>query len=352
MTDITPFLKSLLSAPGLTAHEAPVACLIEERWRALADEVSLSRLGSVHARMRGNAAAPRPSLLISAHMDAIGLMVSGITGEFLRLSAVGGIDVRVLPGAPVLVHGRKSLPGIIVQPPARLLPESPADEVVGLHHLLVDTGLTAAQVARQVRVGDLVSFENEPVELSGETLSGHSIDNRVSVAAVTLCLEALQAEIHAWDVWAVAAVQEELTFAGGVTSAFALRPSLAVVVDTTFGKGPGATGWDAFPLGKGLTLGIGPSIHPFLYARFKELAERLEIPVAPEPMPTFSGTEADGLQITAQGVPTMVLSIPIRYMHTPVEVVAIKDIQRAGRLLAGFAAGLEEDFLTKVVWDD
>ncbi|MEW6241029.1 MAG: M42 family peptidase [Chloroflexota bacterium] len=352
MTDISPFLKSLLSAPGLTGHESPVARLIEERWRTLADEVSLSRLGSVHALMRGSAAAPRPSLLISAHMDAIGLMVAGISGEFLRLSALGGIDARVLPGAPVLVHGRKPLPGIIVQPPARLLPESSADEVIGLEHLLVDVGLTAAQAARQVRVGDLVSFANEPVELSGETLSGHSIDNRVSVAALTLCLEALQAGVHAWDVWAVAAVQEELTFAGGVTSAFTLRPSLAVVVDTTFGKGPGASGWDAFPIGKGLTLGIGPSIHPFLHAKFKELAERLEIPVAVEPMPTFSGTEADGLQVAAQGVPTMVLSIPIRYMHTPVEVVAIKDIQRAGRLLAEFAAGLEEDFLEKVVWDD
>ncbi|RMD62969.1 M42 family peptidase, partial [Candidatus Parcubacteria bacterium] len=132
------------------------------------------------------------------------------------------------------------------------------------------------------------------------------------------------------------------------TSAYALRPDLAVAVDVTFGKGPGANDYRAFPIGEGVTLGWGPNIHPGLYRRFEEVARRLEIPCQREVMPRHSGTDAVALQVTAEGIPSMVVSIPLRYMHTPVEVVSLKDIQRAGRLLAEFAAGLEAEFLERL----
>ncbi|MBI3161275.1 MAG: M20/M25/M40 family metallo-hydrolase [Chloroflexi bacterium] len=216
---------------------------------------------------------------------------------------------------------------------------------------MVDTGLSPKEVAGKVQIGDRVSFGTEPVEMSGGYVSGHTLDNRASVAALTVCLEELQSKSHVWDVWAVAPVQEEETFAGAHTSAYQIRPTIAVVVDMTFGKGPGSNGHDAFPLGKGVTLGIGASIHPYLHKRFKEVAERAEIPVKDEVMPSASSTDADAIQLTAEGIPTMVLSIPQRYMHTPVELVALKDIQRAGRLLAEFVASLEEDFIEKILWD-
>jgi len=192
----------------------------------------------------------------------------------------------------------------------------------------------------------------EAVEMSGEIVSGHSIDNRASVAAVTLCLQELQSRSHEWDVWAVATVQEEINLGGSATSAFQLRPDLAIAVDTTFAKGPGANDWRTFPLGKGVTFGHGPNIHPFLFKQFKELAERLEIPYATEILPKSSGTDGMATQVTAEGIPTFVLSIPIRYMHTPVEMVTLKDIQRAGRLLAEFVGGLEMDFMQTIVWED
>jgi endoglucanase len=200
-------------------------------------------------------------------------------------------------------------------------------------------------------VGDIVSFNTEPVEMSGGCVSGHSLDNRASVAALTVCLEELQNKSHVWDVWALASAQEETTYGGAFTSAFELRPTIAVVVDVTFGKGTGATDHTAFPLNKGVTLGIGASMHPFLHKRFKEVAEHVEIPAANEVMASASSTDADAIQLTAEGIPTMVLSIPLRYMHTPVEVVAVKDIQRAGRLLAEFVASLEADFVEKIVWE-
>lgn len=349
----TDFLKSLLSSSGLSGFETPVTKLIKEKWTSLADELSESPLGSLHGLKRGSGQEPRRSVMIATHMDAIGLIVSGISGEFLHVANLGGIDIRVLPGQAVTVHSeRGDLPGVIAQPPAHLLPDGEAKGAVALKHLLIDVGFSARQVARKIKVGDTVSFATEPIEMSGGTLAGHSLDNRASVAALTLCLEELQSRNHSWDVLAVASTQEEVGAQGARTSAFQLRPDLAIAVDVTFAKGPGASGWETFELGSGPTLGWGAVIHPFLYEQFKELAEKLEMPFSIEMLPGSSGTDGDVLQQTAEGIPTIVVSIPIRYMHTPVELVAMKDIQRTARLLTEFIAMLDTDFLEKIVWDD
>jgi endoglucanase len=352
MPDILPFLKDLLTAPGLSGLEDPAAEIIASRWKPLVHEISRSKVGSLHGLHRGCGAEPRPSVMVAAHMDAIGLMVTGVVEGFLRVTQVGGVDGRVLPGQPVTVHARQDLPGVVVQPSARLLPpELGNSQPVPLEHLLVDVGLLPRKVAELVQVGDAVSFAQPPLELTGETLAGHTIDNRASVAALTVCLEELQNRPHAWDVWAVATVREEIGLQGAYSSSFQLRPQIAIVVDTSWAKGPGANDWNTFPLGKGPTIMWGPNIHPALYKAFKELAERLEIPHAVEITPLHTGTDAIATQVTAEGIPSIALGIPIRYMHTPVEVVAIKDIQRAGRLMAEFIAGLEPDFMNKVAWD-
>lgn len=354
MADILPFLKSLISVSGLSGYETPVAKLIVEKWRPLVDETRISRVGSLHGLKRGTGTSPRPALMIATHMDAIGMLVSKIVDGFLYISNIGGIDVRVLPGAMITVHASGSdeeLPGVVVLPPARFLPESVGDGFPDIRHLMVDTGLPPRDVERKVRVGDLVSFANEPFELAGEILSGHTVDNRGSVAALTVCLEELQNQPHLWDVWAVATVQEETNFLGAFSSAFEIRPQIAIAVDGAFAKGPGANGWQTFPMGKGIGLGIGANMHPFLLAKLKELAERLEIPWFLDVMPAHSGTDAFAIQTTAEGIPTALVEFPIRYMHTPVESVAVKDIQRAGRLLAEFVSSLEADFVETIVWE-
>jgi len=352
MTDLLPFLKKLISAPGLAGFETPVRNLIQEAWSPLTDELSVSRLGSLHGLRRGTAPEPRPSILITAHMDAIGLMVKGITDDFLRITPIGGVDPRVLPGQLVTVHGREDLPGVVVQPPAHLLPTFAQDETIPIEYLLVDTGLPSARLKRLVRVGDLVSFAQAPLETAGETLVGHTLDNRASVAVLTGCLDHLANRPHAWDVWAAATVQEEETLGGAMTSAFQLHPALAVAVDVTFAASPGSPNHKTYPLGKGPTLGWGPNVHPALFKAFKELAERLEIPYSVEAMPRHSGTDAFAMQVTAEGIPSMVVGIPLRYMHTPVEMVSMKDIERASRLLAEFTASLEVDFIEKITWED
>jgi endoglucanase len=352
MTDLLPLLKSLLTAPGLSGHEAPIREIIESAWHPLTDELSVSRLGSLHGLKNGVGPKPRPTILIASHMDAIGLMVTSIQDGFLRVTEVGGLDARVLPGQLVTVHGRRDLPGVIVQPPAHVLPSGAQDGPVPIKYLLVDTGMRPRQVQRQVRIGDLISFSQEPVQLQGDTLAGRSLDNRASVAALTLCLEELQTRKHAWDVWAVATSQEEVTMGGARTSAFQLRPDLAVAVDVTWGKSPNTPEHKTFPLGKGLTLGWGPNIHPGLHKSFIKVADQFEIPYAVEVMPRHSGTDAFALQVAAEGIPTMVVSIPLRYMHTSVEVVALKDIKRTSHLLSEFITQLDIDYMDKLTLDD
>ncbi|MBK5107220.1 MAG: M20/M25/M40 family metallo-hydrolase [Anaerolineales bacterium] len=345
MTELLPLLKTLCAAPGLSGYESPVREILEDTWGPLTDELSVSRLGSLHGLKRGTAPEPRPSILLAAHMDAIGLMVTSIVNGLMRVTEIGGLDARVLPGQLVTVHGRQDLPGIIVQPPAHLLPEDAQNGPVPIKYLLVDVGLRPRQVNQQVRTGDLISFAQEPTEMAGETLVGRSLDNRASVAALTLCLEELQSRVHTWDVWTVATTQEEETMGGARTSAFRLRPDLAIAVDVTWGKSPGSPDHLTFPLGKGPTLGWGPNIHPGLHQSVKKTAERMEVPFVLEAMPRHSGTDAFAMQVAAYGIPTMVVSIPLRYMHTPVEVVALKDIQRTARLLAEFISRLDIDYM-------
>lgn len=354
MTEIHPFLKELISAPGLSGHEEPVRKIIEKTWSPLADELSLSRLGSLHALRRADPATGTSpsSILYTAHMDAIGLMVRRIVAGFLGVIQVGGVDARVLPGQIVTVHGRKDLLGIVVQPAAHLLPSEYREKPVPLEYLWVDIGYSPEEVSNLVRVGDLVSFAQPPLEMSDETLAGHSLDNRASVAALTVCLQELQGRKLNWDVWLAATTQEEVTLGGALTSAFGLRPTLAVAIDVTFAASPGSPAHNTYPMGKGITLGWGPNIHPALFEAFKELADRLEIPWKIDVMPRMSGTDAAALQIAGEGIPTMVISIPLRYMHTPVEMISMRDIQRTGRLLAEFAVQLDSTFMNKIVWDE
>jgi endoglucanase len=305
-TELLTFLNSLLTSPGLSGHEGPIREVIEPAWRPVTDEISLSRLGSLHGLKKGSASKPRPTILI----------------------------------------------GVIVQPPAHLLPVGARKGPVPLKYLLVDTGLRPQRVKNLVRTGDLISFAQEPIQLQGDTLVGHSLDNRASVAALTLCLDELQKRNHAWDVWVVATVQEEETMGGARTSAFQLRPQLAIAVDVTWGKSTGTPDHKTFALGKGPTLGLGPNIHPGLHRSFKELADNLEIPYAVEVMPRHSGTDAYAMQVAAEGIPTMVVSIPLRYMHTPVEVVALKDIRRTAHLLSEFIAHLESDYMEELTLDE
>lgn len=350
MNDTLEQLKSMLRVSGLSGYEGPVRDLIGQAWQPLSNEISVSKLGSLHALRKGAEPEPRKSILVATHMDAIGLIVTSIKDGFLHVTEIGGIDARVLPGQLVTVHADEDLPGVVVQPPAHTLPPSATSGPVPLENLLVDTGLTAREAEKRINIGDLVSFATEPVEMKGSYIAGHSLDNRASVAVMTECLKLLQKRVHQWDVIAVATAQEEETLGGAQTSGFALQPDLAVVIDVTFAKGPGSNDPMTFDMNKGPTLDAGPNTHLKLHKAFGKMAKELEIPHQHGVYPGMSGTDAKTIQIAGKGVPTMVMSIPLRYMHTPVEMVQFKDIRRAGRLLAEFISALDAEFEKQLQW--
>ncbi len=349
MFKLEEFLKELIALPGLSGYEKPVRDTIAKTWEEYTDELEISRLGSLHGFVHGSGQEPRKRVLLATHMDAIGLMVTQVVDGFLRITEIGGIDDRVLPGQQVIVHGREPIHGVIVQPPSFLLPDKEGEGVVAREYLLVDTGLLPEEVESQVRVGDLVSFAQPPLDMGKHIIAGHSLDNRASVAALTQCLVELKKRNHEWDVAAVATVQEEETMGGAQTSAFQIRPDIAIAIDVTWAKGPGG-GEDhkTFAMGEGFTLSWGPSMHPGLFEAIKDVAEQFEFSFSKEVLARNSGTDADAMQTVREGIPTMVISIPIRYMHTPVEMISTKDIQRTARLLTEFISTLDAEFMDSI----
>lgn len=346
--EVIPLLKRLSEADGISGYEGPVRELLRQTWQPFVDEMREGKLGSLIALKRGTGTEPRPKLMLAAHMDEIGLMVTEIEKGFLRITRVGGTDRRVLLGLEVVVHGRRDLPGIVATRPPHVLSEEERKKAVPWDKLFVDVGLPAEEVEQLVTVGDLISIRREMAELKNRHVAGKAMDDRACVAVVTLALEQLAGMHHTWDVFAVATAQEETGLKGAITAAYGVVPDLAVALDVTFGKHPGVPDVEGFPLGKGPAIGIGPNFHPGLVKRLKEVAEAHEIPYQMDPIPGRSGTDAWAIQVTREGVPTALVSVPLRYMHQPVETLAAQDVERAGRLLAAFIAGLEADFLEKI----
>lgn len=348
-------LTSLCSLSGISGYEMPVASKVSEIWKNLTDEVSISRVGNVYACKRATDpdADPHRKILFAVHMDAVGMIVTDICGEFLRFHQVGGLDPRVLPGQFVKIHGKKGdIPGLIVMPGRNLTKEDYGSDPLPLTELLIDTGYGEEELKQKVRIGDTISFANEPVCMAGEVFSAHTLDNRASVAALTAALEELQSMRHKWDVYAVGTVQEEETMAGAMTAAYDIRPDIAVAIDVTFAKGPGSKDWDTQELGSGPSLGFGMNIHPAVFEMCRDICENNRIPYTFEPSARMSGTDAMGLQTAAYGFPCMVISIPLRYMHTPNEIISMKDIKYVGKLVAEFVRSLDESAAARLKWED
>ncbi|HEY8552871.1 MAG TPA: M42 family metallopeptidase [Thermaerobacter sp.] len=353
--DAAEVLARLAGIAGPPGHEAPVAAAVEKLWRPLATEVRRDALGNVIAVVRGEGLAlpdgRRASVMWAAHMDEIALLVSAIEAEgFLRVDAAGGADPRNLLGQEVTVHTAAGpVAGVVGTKPPHLTSAEEARKVPRLRDLFVDVGLPAEEVRQRVRVGDPITIRQSPTRLQGQRMTGKSLDNRVGVTVLTLALEELARRRHAVDVYAVATVQEEVGLRGAATSAYGLQPTLAVAVDVTFGDQPGIPDGKTVELGKGAAVAQGANIHPRVLEALRETAEAEAIATQPEPIPGSSGTDAWAIQIAREGIPTGLVSVPLRHMHSPAEVVDLGDVREAARLLAAMAARLDAAAVTRLV---
>jgi endoglucanase len=349
--DIVPLLKRLTEANGVSGYEHQVRDIVIEEFGRNAGSVRTDTLGNVIALKEGDGAAPRSALMLATHMDEIGLVVSALEEGFIHFQQVGGYDDRVLLGQEVTVLGRHNLPGIIGARPPHVLPAAERNKPIPYKDLRIDVGLSPERVAEMVRVGDLITMKRDLVELQGGLATGKALDNRASVAAACVCLEELARLRHSWDFYAVATVQEEVGLKGAITSSYGLQPDVGIAIDVTFAKQPGTPDEQTFELGKGPTISCGPNFHPKVHEALVETAKALEMSYHIEPAARVGGTDAVALQISRAGIPTGLLSIPLRNMHTPIETVSTVDIQRTGRLMAAFVSRLDSDFLDNLVWD-
>lgn len=349
--DIISLLKTISETPGISGYEDQVRQVIGEVFARYADEVRTDALGNVIALKRGTSKAePRRSIMLAGHTDEIGLIITQIEQSFLHFTEVGGFDPRILLGQEVVVHGKRDLPGIIGSRPPHVLPPAEREKTIPLDKLFIDVGLPADEVAALVHVGDLATVRRELTQLTGSFVAGKAFDDRTAVAAMAVCLEQLAGIQHAWDVYAVGTSQEEVGLRGAITSAFGLAPDLAIAIDVTFGNQPGLSAAETVEMNKGPAIVYGPNIHPVLYDALVETAKALELPYQVEPAPGRTGTDAWAIQVTRNGIPTALIGIPLRNMHTSVEMVSVKDVERAGRLLAAFIARLDAEFMDRLAW--
>lgn len=340
-------LHKLLTSPGPSGYETAPAAAFSEAASEFA-EVSTDIMGSVTARVKGK--GDGPLLALVGHIDEIGLIVTHIADEgFLHFTSVGGWDAQILVGQRVeLITKDGAVAGVIGKKAIHLMEpdeRKKAAEIKGLH---IDIGAKDGDQAKElVRVGDVAVIAAEPVELHNDRVVSRSMDNRlgafVALEAARLVAEAGGA---AGDVAAVAAVQEEVTFGGARTTAYSLEPDVAIVVDVTHagdtpGSDPKQVGKHEF--GSGAVIQRGSSLNPRVFELLYETAQAEDIPFTMEASGGSTHTDADVVHFSRSGVPTGVVSIPLRYMHSPVEMVQLSDVHTAAQLLAAFAQRLGPD---------
>jgi endoglucanase len=319
-------------------------------WReycaSFATEVGSDTVGSSWARVAGTAGGL--TVAVVGHIDEIGLHVSHLDEDgYLRFGQVGGWDAGVLIGQRVRVRTRRGdVFGVIGRKPIHLLKDEDRKQMPEVKDLYIDIGARDADEAgKLVRIGDVAVIDAEPVEFRHDRIVSRSLDNRVGcyVAAEVARLVATQGGAPG-DVLALAVTQEETTFAGSRTSAFAHDPDVAIVVDLTFATDqPGIElgPITKHPLDSGPVIARGTSLHPLVFERLYEAGEAETIPFTLESLGKGTGTDADAIHLTRAGIPTGLVSIPCRYMHTPVEMVSLADVDAAARLIAAFAQRLE-----------
>ncbi len=345
--DTLDFLKRLLDTPGPSGFETAPARVWRDEVQTFADQVTTDVHGNSVAALNAKGA---PRLMFAGHIDEIGLQLTHVDDDgYLYFAGIGGWDSQVLVGQRVVIAGpRGPVRGVIGKQAVHLMKKEDADKVSKITDLWIDIGAaTKAEALDRVRLGDPAVLDAAAQEFPSGRIVSRSIDNRIGayVVAEAVRLLAPNRPKHA-AVFAVATTREEIAWTGGGarTSAVQIDPQVALVVDVTHATDyPGAEKKRAgeHKLGGGPVLARGSAVSPVVFELLVECAEREKIPYSIQAAPHDTGTDADAIYNALRGIPTGLVSVPNRYMHSPNEMVAREDLERAARLLAAFARRLD-----------
>lgn len=326
-------LEELTQAKGVSGAENSAAELACSLLRQYAGRVTVDAMGSVTAVIREGS----PLVLLDAHLDEIGLIVTHL-GEngFLKVAAVGGVDRRLLIAQEVEVLSEEPVEGVVASKPPHLLSGGEEKKVPKVEDLWVDTGLSTEELKEKVCLGDRVVLKSAFRRLLNGRVSSKALDDRAGVASVLLALELLKDETLNCGLAVTFTSQEELGTLGAKTASYSIRPDLAVTVDVSFAHTPDVAEHKTGKLGKGTMIGIAPSLNGEVSDMLTKLAKEHDIPYQLEVMGGLTSTNADSITVSRGGVKCGLLSIPLRYMHTPVELVDPADVESTARLMAEF----------------
>lgn len=328
------FLREITAVPGTSGYESPVAQAFYEAFAPFADEISIDPMGSVVAVQRGTGAGPR--LLLTAHIDEVGLMTTDVEEDGSVRFMPMGVAAMMLPAQEVTLLTREGpLYGVVG---AGKTEEE--DKAVCAQALFIDTGLPAAEVRRLVPPGTPVQLSGPLTALENGRVAGKTLDDRACCAILLQCARKLHRMTHDAEVVYLLAVREEFDGLGAAAGAERIRPDLAVALDVTHGTMEGCEAGETFPMDAS-TLAVGPNLHRGLTALLKAQAQRLHVKTVPEVCAGHTGTDAWAIQIACEGIPCALLSLPVKYMHTTVELASQEVMAQQAHLLAQTAAALD-----------
>jgi endoglucanase len=298
------------------------------------DEMRVDPMGNVLAVKRSNK-PDAPVMLVDAHMDEVGFIVTGQEEGFLKFSTLGGVDPRMLPARAVNIMSDPPLYGVIACLPPHVLTAEEREKAVEVKNLFIDAGLTAEEAERLVPPGTPGTFRGEPFMLGEGQICSKALDDRSCVAIMIEVAERLKNEELNMDVVYMASVQEELGCRGAIAGAFSAAPDWCIALDVTHAETPdGKDG--VMKLGGGAAIGIGPNMDRKMTAQLRETAAKNGLASQLEVMSGHSGTDAWPIQVSREGVRTAVVSLPLKYMHSPVEVIKLSDAQSVADLVTAY----------------
>lgn len=340
--DYEKILGHLCGLSGPSGFESEVARAAAALMRTVMDEVRIDRMGSVvGVRRCGRENAPK--LLLDAHLDEIGFIITGHEEGFLRFAPLGGVDPRMLPDRELTITTNPPILGVVACLPPHIQSSEDMDKSLPIRELCIDVGMSQEEAEQRIPIGTPAVYRTGCLPLGEELLCGKALDDRACFAVLLDAMERLKGEELDVDVYLLGSTQEETHSTGAITAAFGICPDMCVAVDVTHGNSPDASKDLTFPLGGGPVIGIGPNCTRWMAERMKCCAKQLEMDIQLEVMAGHTGTNGWDLQISREGVATSVLSLPLRYMHTPVETIHRKDLEDTAALLARFIRGLGEE---------
>lgn len=340
------FLKQLVEAPSPSGYEQPAAKVLCDYLSDVADDVSVNVLGSVHAVLNGSDDAA-PSVMLAGHIDEIGMMVRYVSPEgFISFGAIGGVDAAILPGMRVDVHTSTGvLRGVMGRKPIHLIEEKERTNVTKIDKLFIDLGLPVDEVKAKVRIGDPITFAVGFEEFGKGLVVSRGLDDKMGAWICARVLSEVRAQGGSKATLLVAGtVQEEIGLRGGETSAYALDPTVGIAVEVchaTDYPGIDKTSYGEIIVGGGPVIARGPNINHELFDRLTKAADSAEVAYQIGAEPRGTGTDANAIQLSRGGKVAGLVSIPLRYMHTPTEVLAISDLEACIKLLTRFMLDLD-----------